>query len=290
VRALLSRRSELGKPGTARQVYYKWQGVHWVLASLADLGYPPGDASLLAIRDRVLEFWTGPAYFAEFEARTESEAYRKRGVPLMRGRYRRCASQQGNALRSVIALGIEDDRVDALVERLLRWQWPDGGWNCDRKPDADTSSFHETWLPTIGLAAYGGAARNTAAKRGAERAAEVFLKRRLFRRLSDGKVISDDFVALHYPHYWHYDVLAGLGAVLAVGKIRDPRCREALELLEHKELTGGGWPAERRYYGASAKALVRNADYVTWGPTGRTRMNEWVTVEALTILQAAGRL
>src|ERR671937_389507 len=110
----------------------------------------------LAIRDRVLEFWTGPAYFAEFEARTESEAYRKRGVPLMRGRYRRCASQQGNALRSVIALGIEDDRVDALVERLLRWQWPDGGWNCDRKPDADTSSFHETWLPTIGLAACGG--------------------------------------------------------------------------------------------------------------------------------------
>src|SRR3989454_8480602 len=45
VRALLSRRDQLGRPGTRRQVYYKWQGLHWVLASLADLGYPEGDES-----------------------------------------------------------------------------------------------------------------------------------------------------------------------------------------------------------------------------------------------------
>src|SRR3989454_10975466 len=45
VRALLSRRTQLGRVGTARQVYYKWQGLHWVLAGLADLGYPEGDES-----------------------------------------------------------------------------------------------------------------------------------------------------------------------------------------------------------------------------------------------------
>jgi hypothetical protein len=38
------------------------------------------------MRDRVLEFWLGPSYFSEFEARTKAEAYRQRGVPLMRGR------------------------------------------------------------------------------------------------------------------------------------------------------------------------------------------------------------
>src|SRR5437867_2550941 len=137
VRALLSRRDQLGRPGSRRRVYYKWQGLHWVLASLADLGYPRGDETLHPIRDRVLELWLDPSYFREFVARTEAAAYRQRGVPLMRGRYRRCASQQGNALYSIATLGIADKRADSLVERLLRWQWPDGGWNCDRHPTAD---------------------------------------------------------------------------------------------------------------------------------------------------------
>jgi hypothetical protein len=221
VAALLSRRKQLGRAGTARQVYYKWQGLHWVLASLADLGYPEGDASLAPIVDRVVSFWTGPAYFHEFIARTEAQAYKHRGVPVMRGRYRRCASQQGNALRATLALGLADERADVLVERLLHWQWPDGGWNCDRHPEADTSSFHETWLPLIALADYGRERRHRGASAAARKAAEPFLRRRLFRRISDGTVMQRGFVLLHYPHYWHYDVLAGLAAMVAAGKIRD---------------------------------------------------------------------
>src|SRR5205809_1651412 len=108
VRALLSRRLQLGRPGSARSVYYHWQGLHWVVASLADLGYPEGDESLHPIRDRLLEFWLGPSYFREFVPRTERDAYAQRDVPLMRGRYRRCASQQGNVLYSLTTLGISD--------------------------------------------------------------------------------------------------------------------------------------------------------------------------------------
>src|SRR2546421_2055155 len=246
VRALLSRRDQLGRPGTRRQVYYKWQGLHWVLASLADLGYPDGDESLHPLRERVLELWLGPGYFHEFAARTEAEAYRGRGVPLMRGRYRRCASQQGNALYSLLTLGIADERADALVERLLHWQWPDGGWNCDRHPEADTSSFMETLLPMIGLAEYAREAKHAGAKRAVERAAEVFLRRKLFKRVANGAVITRDFVALHYPLYWHYDVLGGLKAMTRIGKIRDRRCADALDLLQENGLSDGGWPPERR--------------------------------------------
>lgn len=289
-RALLSRRTQLGRAGTARQVYYKWQGLHWVLAGLAELGYPTGDESLFPIRDRVVGFWTDPRYFHEFEATTQADAYRQRGVPVLEGRHRRCASQQGNALRSVMILGIADERADALVERLLRWQWPDGGWNCDRKPSAHTSSFNETWLPMLGLAAYARENKQRGAAKALERAAEIFLKRRLFKRISDGRVMQPDFVALHYPHYWHYDILAGLTAMAEVGKIRDPRCADALDLLEEKRLPNGGWAAERRYYKVSPRAMVPSADYVDWGGTSRLRMNEWVTVDALAALHAAGRL
>ena len=287
VRALLSRSEQLGRPGTARKVYYKWQGLHWVLASLADLGYPEGDESLHPIRDRVMEFWLGPGYFKEFEAATKAAAYRQRGVPVMGGRYRRCASQQGNALYSLTTLGIADERAASLAERLLHWQWPDGGWNCDRDPAADTSSFMETLLPMLGLAAYARTNKAAAASKAVKEASEVFLRRKLFKRVSDGRIIHADFVALHYPLYWHYDFLHGLKAMVQVGRINDPRCADALELLERKRLPDGGWPAEKRYYKVSPKAMVANADYVDWGGASAKRMNEWVTVDALGVLRAA---
>ncbi|OLC55013.1 MAG: hypothetical protein AUH85_10355 [Chloroflexi bacterium 13_1_40CM_4_68_4] len=285
-RALLARRSQLGRPGTARAVYYKWQGWHWVLASLADLGYPRGDEALHPIRDRVLDFWLAPTYFHEFEARTEDAAYRRRGVPIMQGRHRRCASQQGNALRAVVALGVDDGRAKALVERLLHWEWPDGGWNCDREPSADTSSFMETRLPMLGLAAYARERRDAKAARAVDRAAEVFLRRRLAWRASDGRVIRPEFVALHYPLYYHYDFLGGLVAMAQIGKIRDPRCADALDLLEEKRLPDGGWPAEKRYQRGTSKTLRAHADYVDWGGGGARQRNDWVTVDALGVLVA----
>jgi hypothetical protein len=97
-------------------------------------------------------------------------------------------------------------------------------------------------------------------------------------------------VTLHYPHYWHYDFLAGLKAMKEIDKIRDARCADALDLLEEKRLPGGGWPAEGRHYKVSSKRMVAGADYVDWGGTSRSRINEWVTVDALSVLSAAGRL
>ena len=290
VRALLSRRHQLGRPGTARKVYYKWQGVHWVLASLADLGYPMADETLVPIRDRILELWLRPSYFREFEARTEAEGYRRPGVPRIRGRYRRCASQQGNALYFLTSLGLADDRAESLAERLLHWQWPDGGWNCDRHPSADTSSFLETMLPMLGLAAYGREHGSAAMREAVLRASEVFLRRRLFKRVSDGRIIHPEFVTLHYPLYYHYDYLGGLKAMNQIGRIRDPRCADALDLLEETRLPDGGWPAQKRYYKVRPAVMEAGADYVDWGGTSSKRMNEWITVDALSVLHSAGRI
>ena len=290
VHALLSLRDRLARSATPGSVYHHWQGLHWMMASLADIGYPEGDRTLFPVRDRVLEVWLGPQFFKEFDANTKAQSYAKRGVPLMRGRYRRCGSQQGNALLSVLALGLADERADKLAERLLHWQWPDGGWNCDRDPAADTSSFMETLLPMRGLAAYARATRKAAPARAAKRATEVFLHRKLFRRASNGAVIAAAFVELHYPLYWHYDVLAGLKAMADLGRIRDARCADALDLLESKRLADGGWPAEKRYHKGASRTLKAYADYVDWGGTSAKRMNPWITVDALAVLRQAGRV
>ena len=120
--------------------YAKWYGAHWVLA-LADLGYPPGDESLIPLREQELQWLLGPTHQKQIRA--------------IDGRVRRCASQEGNALYSLLALGSADSRTDELAARLCQWQWPDGGWNCDKRPEASHSSFMESLIPLRALALHG---------------------------------------------------------------------------------------------------------------------------------------
>jgi hypothetical protein len=286
VRQLLAPCLSAARPG----VYAKWQGAHWVLAALADLGYPPGDPALHPLGEQVLDAWLDESYYVEFEATAKSAAYRRRGVPVMAGRHRRCASQQGNALWFLTVLGLATAaRSEALVERLLHWQWPDGGWNCDKNPAADTSALAETYHPMRGLATYSnGAAGTGAAATAARRAAEVLLTRRVVYRRSTGELIHPEFAKLHYPLYWHYDVLGGLKALAAVGLLHDERCAPALDLLESLRLADG-WPAHARYYRVSASVALHH-DTVDWGGTSTRRANPWVTADALAVLRAAGRL
>jgi hypothetical protein len=92
---------------------------------------------------------------------------------------------------------------------------------------------------------------------------------------------------LHYPPYWHYDLLAGLRGLGEAGLLGDPRCVPALDLLQALELPGGGWPAHQRYY--TTGRATSGHDYVDWGGASATRMNPWVTAHALAVLRTAGR-
>jgi hypothetical protein len=272
VEGLLSQSADYAPPPS--HPYSKWYGAHWILASLANIGYPAGDERLLPWRDQVLD-WLLP-----------DGVFRQR--PLIAGLVRRCASQEGNALYYLIALGLDDERVDRLAHGLLEWQWPDGGWNCDRKLKASNSSFHETLLPMRGLAWYAKSRDDKATARAVEHAADVFLKRDMFRRQSDGQVINPKFIQIHYPPYWHYDILCGLKVMAEAGLVRDARCNQALDLLEQKQLPEGGWMAEGKYY-RLLPSLKSQRELVEWGAVGRKRLNEFVSVDALWVLIEAGR-
>ena len=288
VRTLLGERDEAGWILPAGHPYKKWVGAHWVLATLADIGYPAGEAELLPVRDQVLNHWLQPRFVDEIICERARNSERSIGVPVIQGRARRCASQQGNALYAALALGLADDRCDRLAQLLIRWQWPDGGWNCDREPGADSSSFWESLTPLRALALYARLTGDRRTGEAAAAAAEVFLKRRLFRRLRDGQVMNTEFLSLHYPCYWRYDILFALKVMAEAGFIGDPRCAEALECLEAKALPGGGWPAEYSFYTLNPDA--GSSERVSWGGASRKKMNEWVTADALYVLHAAGRL
>jgi hypothetical protein len=274
VRALLD--------GAATESYRKWQGRHWVLQTLADIGHPAGDEALEPLAASVLKTWLHQRYYREYDPSIEP---RSDAVPVMAGRFRRCGSQHGGALLALVRLGLGGGGPARLVERLLHWQWPDGGWNCHRKPSAATSSVYETLLPMRGLAAYGSAP----ARQAADRAAEVLLTRRVLYRRTNGRLIRNEWAKPHYPVYWHYDVLAGLKGLREAGHLDDPRCCDALDLLQSKQLPDGGWAAEATFsHGVDRRG--QHFDLVDWDGCDAGRMNEWVTADALAVLAAVGRL
>lgn len=269
VSQLLSGRDATG------HAYRKWIGSHWTLSLLADLGCPTGDESLRPLMNETFDCWLGKAH----EKHTRQIA----------GRTRHCASLEGNAVWSSLRLGLADGRTDQLVSRLLQWQWPDGGWNCDKHPEADTSSFMETLIPLRALALYAQVSGDPKVKAAAERAAEIFLRRHLFKRLRDGSVMDEHFVRLHYPTYWHYDILFGLKGMAEAGFLGDPRCKEALDLLESKRLPDGGFPAEESF-SRPTRPQLSGYSPIRWGGTSNKTMNLFVTVDALYVLRLAGRL
>jgi hypothetical protein len=258
-----------------RHPYAKWDGAHWVLAALADLSYPAGDESLLPLRQQVYDWLLGPGHL--------------KSIQVIADRTRRCASQEGNALYYLLALGLADERSDELARRLVQWQWPDGGWNCDKRLEASHSSFMESLIPLRGLALHARLTGNPDSRAAAERAADIFLKRRLFRRVGNGSIIRSEFVQLHYPCYWHYDILFGLKVMAEAGLIGDERCRNALDRLAQKQLPDRGFPAEKKYYQVTDQGAAGRSR-VDWGRTSRNRLNEFVTADALVVLKAAGRL
>ena len=196
------------------------------------------------------------------------------------------ASIEGNALAACCRLGLAaDPRVRSLAGSLIAWQWPDGGWNCDPAATGRRSSFHESLAPAWGLHEYGQATGDPAAQDAASRAAGLLLDHRLFRSLDSGQVIRRAWLALHYPPYWHYDILQALLVLTRAGKADDPRASDALDELQRRRLPDGRWQPGGCWWQPPGSTVT--PEVLDWGRSGP---NEMITLNALRVLKAAGRL
>lgn len=277
-RRLLGHREKDGTIHT--NPYKKWQGPHWTLYSLAQIDYPPGDESLVPMRDQVYDWLLAPEHM---------QFPRSLLIPGQEDRVRRCGSQEGNAIWYSILLGLVDDRTRIFVDRLIELQWPDGGWNCDKRPEARCSSVMETLIPIRALVMYGRLFNCRPAVRCAGRAAEFLLERRLLYRRRGGELIrlswGGDITKIHYPMQF-YDVLFALVVMREIGMIGDSRCSDAVALLAEKRLPDGGFPAEDRNC-TTSDTFVSRGSFADWGPSGKRKSNPFVTIDALWVLRAA---
>ena len=268
----------LDLPDPTVDPYRKWWGLHWRLVSLADFDLP-ADSAAVRVKiddaiDRELTWIANPRHLDS--------------IPKIDGLFRSHSSMEGNAVYAASRFGhARDPRTRSLVAKLLEWQWPDGGWNCDRRSSGYRSSFHESWATAIGLAAFRDATADAEALSAARRTAELLLDHRLFRTLDGRRDIHPGVAALHWPAYWHYDVLAGLRVLRAVdpGLLADPRASDALDLVESKRSPDGRF-ATRHAWWQAGRHVTSPTDVVDWG---KGKPSEVLTLHALTVLALAGR-
>jgi hypothetical protein len=258
-----------------------WAGAHWRLVSLVELGIPEHEERACMAVEQVLGWLARPGRIGE--------------VVHVNGLARQCASYEGNALAVCCRLGLADDqRVALLADSLISWQWPDGGWNCDKKASGRRSSFHESLAPAWGLHEYARATGDSRARAAADRAAGLFLSHQLFRSLRTGEPIDEQWLQLHYPPYWHYDILQGMHILVRLGYASDPRLADAVAVLEGLRSADGTWSAGECWWkplrvGRDGNRGLKawNVEVVDWGQSGP---NEMITLNALRVLRAVGRL
>jgi hypothetical protein len=268
VRALLEGQTQDG--GFGVDVYAKWRGAHWRLGSLVELGIAPGHRAAVAAYETVLRWLSSPRHL--------------RSVPVILGRARRCASQEGLALAVGVHLGLADDpRVRLLASSLIGWLWDDGGWNCARAPDTTHSSFYETALPLWGMAAYARATGDAAAHESARATAEFVLRHHVDRSHRTGEVGDPRWVGLHWPPYYGYDTLWGLVILARAGALPDDRAAAAVDWLRGRRLPDGRWPVDGPWGWRSTGLRDPKRDPAAWPTSGPS---EVVTLQAMRVLRA----
>jgi len=224
--ALLDGQAEDG--GFGGHVYNKWAGAHWRLVSAVELGLPAGEPRALAAYEKVLDWLLSAGH--------------RRNVRLINDRWRRCGSQEGNALTVGVRLGLAaDERVRQLATNLVAWQWPDGGWNCDKQPGASHASFNETVTPMGGLGLYAAATGDGDAAAAAARAADFILSHKVYKSHTTGEVGNPKWLELRYPHYWRYDIAQGMLMLTRVKALPDPRAADAAAWLRGQQAEDGRW-------------------------------------------------
>jgi hypothetical protein len=260
-----------------------WAGVAWnrgwnstmhVLMLLRDMGLDPTSEqarrAVGLVRDQV--HWPGWDWDGNWRGMDFV------GNPFFDGEAEPCINGQVGAAGAYFG---EDTQSERIIERLLREQLPDGGWNCEAENGSTRSSFNTTICVLEALLEYElNNGSNTEVTESRLRGDEYLLERCLFHRLSTGEVIERDrkgetvWTRFAFPNWWHYDVLRGLEYLRRAAVVPDERVAEAIDLVESKRDSEGRWPLETRYPGQMPVEIDE----------GEGQPNRWITLRALRVL------
>jgi hypothetical protein len=214
VRTLLSGQCRDG--GFGVHPYRKWAGAHWRLVSLVELGIPASEQRALRAADTVLDWLTGQQHRSSVvtvDGLVRCHASRKcsRGVLATRARSRPPGGVAGR-----------------LAHALAMARW----WVELRYPSRRTTVvLPRVARPGMGIVRVLAGDRANRCTWGGLPYCRVVPRTPAFRVLRTGRVIRREWLALHYPLYWHDDILRALLVLSRMQLTSEPRCSDALALL-----------------------------------------------------------
>lgn len=277
VSELLREQHPDGYWGEPEDVYWpKWKATVWPLILLAEMGVPKEHPAIKRACEYFLKVMDGQD--RSWPPRTYS-GEDARGQWPWQSVWEPCVT--GNMARTLTVFGFgEDPRVREMYEWLVRYPLPDGGWNCEPGPwgkEVFHSSFMSTVEPLWAFSVLPVQKWPEGAKEVVERACEFMLVHRLYKSDKTGQVINEDWTRLHFPLFYFYDILHGLGVLTALGYGGDVRVRDAVELLRSKRFSNGTWPMEATFLHYPKGNWVKDS-----------RTGEWAVVKGDSVVEVPG--
>ncbi len=193
-----------------------------------------------------------------------------------------------NIARAFIRAGFDGE---SHLRRALDWivaeQKEDGGWHCFGSPKGTL----DCWEPLSVFAVLPRGRWNRGIKKSAERGAEFYLERKLFR---EGARKYAPWFRFHYPIHYYYDMLVGLEVLTSLGFGKDPRMNFALDVLRRKRRPDGRWvldaihpdlPADLPEEEYSSSPPYEPFPAIPWGLERAGKPSKNITLRALRVLK-----
>lgn len=240
----------------------KWTSTHYTLLDLKNLNISPGNKT---IKETL-------SIFLKTEKSADGGIY---PVGISR---RSDVCLNGMFLNYACYFKVREQYLKSIIDFLLGEKMGDGGFNChSNTTGAVHSSLHSTLSVVEGILEYernGYTYRLDELKKARNESQEFILIHKLFRSHTTGEIIHPDFLRLHYPCRWHYNILRALDYFHFAKMKYDRRMDDALDEILSKRTADGLWKLPSKYPGET------HFDMEQGGKPSR-----WNTLRALRVLK-----
>lgn len=179
--------------------------------------------------------------------------------------------------------GVEEEKLESIVDFMLDMVMPDGAFNCRlNRSGAKHSSLHTTISSLEGIQTYkemGYTYRLDELLKVAESSRSFILMHRFFKSDKTGEIIHKDMTRLSYPGRWKYDILRALDHFRKSEAAYDERMEDAFDVLLKKRRKDGTWPMQAKHPGRAHFEMEKGG-----------RSSRWNTLRALRVLKYYDKL
>ncbi len=230
----------------------KWISTHYTLLDLRNLWVRPDHPMIRESVDVIAEKnigWDG-------------------GVNPNRSNLASDVCVNGMFLNYACYFGVEEKRIESVIDFILGQRMEDGGFNCmSNRSGAVHSSLHSTISTLEGFFEYlrnGYTYRKTEVQKAIALGNEFILMHRLFRSDHTGEVINPAFLKFPYPGRWKYDVLRAMDYFQFSQMPWDQRMQDALDWIDQKRNKNGTWNLSAKYAGQVHVEMERAGKPSRW--------------------------